>query len=106
MLWALVFPVCVVAAISISFSKDNQEIFKVGIYQPADQATHHFQLTDEVFIGTVEYQDFDKALERIRHHQLDMLFSATQPQRYWTTSAAPLRVCGGENRNRAALNRS
>ncbi|MCP5302767.1 MAG: ABC transporter permease [Pseudomonadales bacterium] len=83
MLWALVFPVCVVAAISISFSKDNQEIFKVGIYQPADQATHHFQLTDEVFIGTVEYQDFDKALERIRHHQLDMLFSATQPQRYW-----------------------
>ena len=31
----------------------------------------------------LKYQDFDKALERIRHHQLDMLFSATQPQRYW-----------------------
>ncbi|MCF7980905.1 MAG: ABC transporter permease [Pseudomonadales bacterium] len=83
MIWALVFPVCVIAAISISFSKDSQEIFKVGVYQPANHAAHHFPLIDEVFVGTVEYQDFEMALDRIRHHQIDLLFSANQPTRYW-----------------------
>lgn len=88
MIWALVFPVCVIAAISISFSQGDQEIFKVGIYKPAGGASSSQLIVNEPYVTAVEYQDFDKALERIRHHQLDMLLSTEQPQHYWINDSS------------------
>lgn len=88
MLWALVFPVCVIAAIGISFSKDDQELFTLGIYRPAGQELPVLPLADQPYITRIEYQDFDKALERIRHHQLDMLLSAAEPGSYWINESS------------------
>lgn len=83
LVWSLIFPVCVIAAISISFSKDNQEIFRVGVYQSPQQTNLQLSLLDEPYITRIEYQDFDRALDRVRHHQLDLLLSEEQPDRYW-----------------------
>lgn len=88
MVWALVFPVCVIAAISISFSKDDQTLFKVGLYQAQTQPAMQHPLLDESYIDWVRYEDFDKALERIRHHQIDLLLSADQPDRYWVNATS------------------
>lgn len=91
MIWALVFPVCVIAAISISFSEDNQEIFKVGVFQqqpPLILDTPVQQLLAEPFVAAIDYQDFDKAIDRIRHHQLDMVISATERGKYWVNNTS------------------
>ncbi len=91
MVWALVFPMCVIAAISISFSEDHQEIFKIGVYQqqpPLILNSSVQQLLAEPFVAAIDYQDFEKALDRIRHHQLDMLISAKEQNKYWVNDTS------------------
>ncbi len=83
LVWSLVFPVCVIAAIALSFSEDAQEVFRVGVYQPTGSTQLELQLLDEPFIKRIEYVDMEQALERVRLHQLDLLVSAEQPGAYW-----------------------
>ncbi len=83
LLWSIFFPICLVAAISLTLSDGDQKIFRVGIYGATEQASLEYKLLDEAYITKINYKNFDKALERIRHHQIDLLLSTEHPGYYW-----------------------
>ncbi len=83
LIWSLIFPACVIAAIAIAFSEDTQEVLRIGVYQPVDSAELDLPLLDEPYVKRIHYTNMEQALERVRLHQLDLLLSTDQPGAYW-----------------------
>ena len=83
--WALILPMLIIAAIAVSFSREGQELFKVGVLElPGEPAMAVPASLDKPYITVVQLQSEDKALTRVRHHQLDLLLAYRQQQwRYW-----------------------
>jgi len=89
MIWAILFPFLIVAAISFAFSGGEQTVFKVGVYLPAGQTELNLPLLKENFVHRVNYDDFNKALDQLRNFQVDLLLSATRPGDYWMNEGSP-----------------
>lgn len=83
LVWSLFFPTCLVAAISLALSDGDQELFRVGVYDAVGQTVLEHKLLDEPYITRINYRNLERALERIRHHQIDLLLSAQAPEHYW-----------------------
>jgi len=73
--WAILFPLLVIVAISFAFQGEDQEVFKIGILGKTDNFAN-LKLVAEPWVTTVEYEQEEKALNKIRHHQLDLLLKA------------------------------
>lgn len=87
--WAVVFPVIVVFGFSFMFSERSKDVFKVGIHGP--RPAHHAFL-DVDYIDFVELSDLEKALQKLRHHQIDLLLSTHangSPDRFWINESSP-----------------
>jgi ABC-type multidrug transport system permease subunit len=76
--WSFIFPLLIILGCVFAFSKPDDSVFKVGLVGEVQS-----QWLQERYLQTVPYQQLDKALERIQHHQLDVLIQATQPPIYW-----------------------
>lgn len=82
--WALLFPVIVLIGCAIAFSKQPEQIFTVGIFQPQPGASAvELPLVTAAYTKTLYYTELNEAEELIHHHQLDILLSAEAPYRYW-----------------------
>lgn len=94
LLWSMLLPICIVAAIAFAFSGKEQVLFKVGVYRSASDTTISEPLLKQPYVQRVDYDDFEQALQRVQHHQLDLLLAADQPGKYWInkTSAKGLAV--------------
>jgi len=85
--WAILFPVLLLTGITFAFRNENQELFKIGLL--GDSAHLEFQMIiQKPWITIVHYSDdavgTQKAFDRIRHHELDLLLEAKQGElRYW-----------------------
>lgn len=89
MIWSLLFPCLIVAAIGFAFSGGDQTIFTLGVYSSVNGTDGALTLPDDNYIQRLDYDDFDKALDRVRTFQLDMLLSTEQPDRYWINEGSP-----------------
>lgn len=89
--WAILFPLLVMTGISFAFKNQDQELFKVGIIGEKIQV-ESLAFTQNKWVTVVRYAETDrfKAMERIRHHQLDLLLQADDNHpdqfRYWTNT--------------------
>lgn len=94
LLWSMLLPVCIVAAIAFAFSGKEQVLFKVGVYQANNGITLNEPLLIQPYVEPVNYTNFEQALLRVQHHQLDLLLATDQPGKYWIneTSAKGLAV--------------
>ena len=82
--WSFLMPFVVIAAIGFAFSGNDQSMFKVGVYLPSSPEPQlELPFLQESYIDRIDYRDFDVALERLKHFQLDLLLSAGQPGSYW-----------------------
>lgn len=90
MMWNLAMPFMLVLGLAFTFSGENKEIFKVGVVgsmqalqqaAPALQGTRHIRF--------VSYDDVETAINKVRHHQLDMLIEADASPKYWVNSSSP-----------------
>lgn len=88
LLWSLLLPLCIIAAISIAFSAKDQILFKVGFYQSGEPVTVSEPLLKQPYVQQLDYDDFEQALRRVKHHQLDLLLAADQPAKYWINEAS------------------
>jgi ABC-2 type transport system permease protein len=87
--WAIVFPVIVIFGFSFMFSGKSKDVFKVGIHGTRP-AQHAIMKVD--YLEFVDLPDLDKALQKLRHHQIDMLLSTTgdgAPDRFWINESSP-----------------
>ncbi len=89
--WALIFPLLVITAITFAFQDEDQVLFKAGILGDSEQLSN-LSLREQGWITWVEYKDEQRALEKVRHHQLDLLLkpgaNENQPLHYWINSTA------------------
>lgn len=81
--WSFLMPFVVIGAIGFAFSGNDQSLFKVGVYLPSGESRLELPFLRESYVHRVDYHDFNTALERLKHFQLDLLLSAGQPGKYW-----------------------
>lgn len=83
LIWAFVMPPIIIAVVAVAFSNGNQPMFKLGIFDDGAETAALPPALQADYIQRVDYPDFDKALQKVQHHQLDMLVIPTTPLRYW-----------------------
>lgn len=81
--WNLIFPVLLVVGFALVFSNDPKAEYKIGVLQDAAQLnpSEHAVLSTQ-YIDFVPFTKVDVALEKLRHHQLDLVIDLKQNQ-YW-----------------------
>lgn len=90
LMWNLAMPFFLVVGLAFTFSGDNKEIYKVGVVgglealqrsAPALLATQHIKF--------VPYESLDAAINKVKHHQLDMLLASGAESKYWVNATSP-----------------
>lgn len=83
--WAFVFPLLMIIACAIAFSNPDNSVFTVGVHGSGQASP---ALLDEPYIKTIAFDDLDKGLQRLQHHQIDLLVSLDNPPTYWINTAS------------------
>jgi len=85
--WAFLFPILVIAACALAFSNPDTSVFAVGVHGDLSSDAEVTEFLTRPYIKTVAIPDLERGLERIRHHQLDLLLAADDSTpRYWLNS--------------------
>ncbi|MEE4362441.1 MAG: ABC transporter permease [Desulfotignum sp.] len=106
--WNILFPFLLVAAFSLAFGSDAKKQFKLGILtdgkpDPAIADIHiPSGLKTDPAIQMVFFDTKDLALEKLRHHKIDMVLQSDDPEKsqdpaapgppvlhYWVSDASP-----------------
>lgn len=82
--WNIIFPVLLVAGLSLAFSDGNSDLFKVGAY-PAAQTGGFFNTE---YMRFVDVENLDAAIVKVERHQLDMLLDVASGN-YWINDSSP-----------------
>ena len=90
LVWNLAMPFLLVFGLAFTFSGGNKDIYKIGIVGGLDRllivapnlnSTHHLDF--------VAYDDQNKGIEKVKHHQMDMLIDISGAPKYWVNSTSP-----------------
>lgn len=90
LVWNLAMPFLLVIGLAATFSGNNKELYKIGLVggmetltrvAPVLQATQHIKFVD--------YADLKTAIDKVKHHQLDMLIDVSSTPKYWVNSSSP-----------------
>ena len=90
LVWNLAMPFLLVIGLAFTFSGSNKEIYKVGVVggleslsriAPTLQATQHLKF--------VVYDELDIAIDKVKHHQLDILLDVSSAPTYWVNASSP-----------------
>lgn len=84
LLWSFILPPMIIAVVALAFSNGGTALFKVGLLGDS-QLPAVWQGAS--YIESISFDSGNKAIERIRHHQLDLLIdnqvtAAGSPPRY------------------------
>jgi ABC-type multidrug transport system permease subunit len=82
--WNLVFPLFLVFGFAFAFSGQDENLFKIGI-SGAPEA-HLF--LEEPHIEFVDYASVETALDKLRHHQIDMVIDFSEDEYYINEESA------------------
>ncbi len=89
LVWNLAMPFMLVFGLAFTFSGNNKELFKVGVL--GGEATLQQcapQLHDTLHLQFVPYDDAETAINKVKHHQLDMLVDPAA-KKYWINASSP-----------------
>jgi ABC-type multidrug transport system permease subunit len=87
MAWAFVFPLMIIIGCALAFSTPDTSVFKVGVIGEQASYEQALPLLKQDYINVVKFEQTEKALKRIKYHQLDLLISNNQ---YWmNTESSP-----------------
>ncbi|MBI2386010.1 MAG: ABC transporter permease [Elusimicrobia bacterium] len=85
--WNILFPFFVVFGMAFAFSDKSQDVFKVGVAGEVSALPAGFAATKH--LKFVPFEDKAAALDKLRHHQLDMLVSPGRPLAYFVNEKSP-----------------
>lgn len=88
--WNFVMPVAFVFGFAFLFSGEERDVYKVGVYpQTAAIASHESSFFDTHYVKFIPVDNLQLAIEKVKHHQLDMVIDLSLPSRYWINSTSP-----------------
>ncbi len=79
--WTLLLPFFLIFGFAFIFDEGGTDAYKVGVY--GDMATQQDPFYQLKHIEFIPITDLEKAIEKVRHHQLDMVMNAEQNNIYW-----------------------
>ncbi len=82
LIWTFAFPVLIIIGCAIAFAQPDNTVVRIGISGDIERL-EALPLLQQDFVEVVAYGDRDTALDRVRHHQIDMLLVADDAIRYW-----------------------
>jgi len=84
--WNILFPFLLVVGLSLAFSNDKRDRFKIGVYPAEHQLQAEFLELD--YIRYLEIDDLEDATVKVSKHQLDMLLDLSDDT-YYVNDSAP-----------------
>ena len=81
--WAIGMPPIIIAIMALAFSNSGQTLFKIGVVNLSE--TEAPSLLQEKYVQKLPYESIDIAINRVRHHQLDLLLAKSEEGvlNYW-----------------------
>jgi len=79
--WAFLFPVLVIIGCAVAFSEEDNQLLTIGNY-PAGKSIEQLEVLDQGYSKIINYDDLQKAKNRLQHHQLHALVQ-TDKQIIW-----------------------
>ena len=88
--WNLAMPFLLVFGLAFTFSGGNKDIYKIGVFGGMDrmlvvapklQSTQHLEF--------IPYDELNKGIEKVKHHQMDMFIDVSGAPKYWVNSTSP-----------------
>jgi ABC-2 type transport system permease protein len=83
--WNLLFPVFLVFGFSFAFSGGDDTLFKIGVI---DDPVIVGGFLQEPYLENISYDEIDEALDKLRHHQLDMVVDFQRSAYYINNNSA------------------
>jgi ABC-2 type transport system permease protein len=85
--WAFAFPLLIIIACALAFSKPDLTVFRIGLLNAHINQTEAEKnlpaWLKQPYVEVLYYQDAGKGQQRISHHQLDLLINAENKNQYW-----------------------
>jgi ABC-2 type transport system permease protein len=90
LVWNLAMPFMLVIGLAFTFSGGNKEIYKIGVVGGIERLARIApELQATLHIKFVPYDELNVAINKVKHHQLDMLVDASGEPKYWVNSSSP-----------------
>lgn len=92
--WSIMLPVFLIFGFAFLFSNPDKDIYKVGIHAGSESVSTKKNPAIENFLATkyiqfINESDLKKSIEKVTHHQLDMLIDLSGKPSYWINSTSP-----------------
>ncbi len=89
--WNFIFPFFIIFALGYAFDGENRSMFKAGrISKTSQTSTITKNFFETQYIQFVTLSDRDQAIEKLRHHKIDILLDEqTFPVSYWVNTTSP-----------------
>ena len=87
--WNIILPFFLIFGFSFIFSDESREIYKVGLY--GNLTAVHNEKSDFYQINYIQFikvNDINSAIDKVKHHQMDMLIDLSNNQNYWVNSSS------------------
>ncbi|MDY6935918.1 MAG: ABC transporter permease [Spirochaetota bacterium] len=81
--WSIAFPALIILGFAFVFSDDNDYVYKVGVYKTEKNEIKAQDFLNIEYIQFIEFTNLEKAIDKIRYHQIDLLIASGTPTRYW-----------------------
>jgi len=87
--WNIILPFFLVFGFAFIFTDENKEVYKIGLYGNSIEV---FQSKTDFFnikyIQFIKISDLDNAIEKVKHHKLDMLINSGENVNYWINTSS------------------
>ena len=88
--WNIAMPILLVFSFTFLFAEENTDVFKVGVYPEQVLAAGDIAFLLLQHVQFIPVKDLEPAIDKVRHHQLDMMLDASSGQiRYWVNEKEP-----------------
>ena len=90
LVWNLAMPFFLVFGLAFTFSGGNKDIYKIGIVGGMDRLISVApKLQSTLHLDFIVYDDLNKGIDKVKHHQMDMLIDVSNSPKYWVNSTSP-----------------
>ena len=88
--WNFAMPFLLVFGLAFTFSGGNKVIYKIGIVGGIERLAQTApRLPSTRHIQFIPYSDPVAAINKVRHHQMDMLIDVSAAPKYWVNTSSP-----------------